>query len=127
MTNASEESNELEQYAEIVSKLHQKTKAGRLLWEPRSDGFSCSLRESTADNFSFFISEQERTRGPVVFLSMYDADSNAIFRVHSTSLPTSPTEETLSDSLRELYTLARRQALKIDKKLRSVSDLLDRT
>lgn len=111
---------EFDELIPIAAKLLQKTREGKIIWEPSLfGGFRCSL----GGNFEFVIS-QPQSEG--VFLNMLDNTGNSILNGESTSLPTSSEEETFSETMKKLYELARRQALRVDEKVRIASELLDR-
>jgi hypothetical protein len=125
------------EYKEIVKKLLEKTRQGRVEWSadlPR-DSFTCTLGDPgqnafrsrilpNESEFSFTVATSDIDGQPV--LTMLDGSRNEIFRATSNDLPTSPDEEETSALLNELYELARRKALKIEHKLDLASALLDR-
>lgn len=110
----------------IATKLLQKTREGKIVWETSvrplpfgSVEFKCSL----GDSFEFLIS---RTPSEEVSLNMLDRTGSSILSGNSTPLPTSPEEEAFSETLEKLYELARRQVFKVDEKVKVASELLDR-
>jgi hypothetical protein len=119
---------------EIIKKLLDKTRQGRVHWEQSSaafgevryvdcrETFRCKLGSDSADSFSFEVGHDNVQ----AWLSMTDQRGSQIFRVEANDLPTSPEEEEASTMIVELYDLARRQVLKIDQKLVLASTLLDR-
>jgi len=112
------------EYKDIIRKLLEKTRQRKVDWEQTSfmSSFQCTLAASDPDSFSFTVFSDEGGLG----LRMSDQDNNTIFIARSNDLPTSPTEEEVSNMIEEIYGLARRQALKIDRKLVAAADLLDR-
>jgi len=118
---------------EIIRKLLEKTRQGRVHWEQANasgevqylgsrETFRCSLGPEGPNSFSFEVGH-DTIQG---WLSMTDQGGSQIFRVEANDLPTSPEEEETSTMIEELYDLARRQVLKIDQKLVLASTLLDR-
>jgi hypothetical protein len=114
-----------EEWLPIISKLLRKTEERKLDWEPEQDGFRCTVRD-IADSFDFFLSTAGTGLSRTIFINMTDPQGRSIISANSTALPTSPEEETMSDALESLYELARRQVLKVDERIKLVSDLLDR-
>jgi hypothetical protein len=125
------------EYKEIVKKLLEKTRQGRVEWSTDlgPDSFTCTLGEPgqnafrsrilpNESEFSFTVRASDMDGQPV--LTMLDGSRNEIFRATSNDLPTSPDEEETSALLNDLYELARRKALKIEHKLDLASALLDR-
>jgi|SRR5208282_2160562 len=112
------------EYKEVIKRLLEKTRQRKVDWEQTSfmDSFRCTLAAADADSFSFTVFGDEGGLG----LRMSDQDNTTIFIARSNDLPTSPAEEEVSNMIEEIYGLARRQALKIDRKLVAVADLLDR-
>lgn len=117
---------ELEEYRAIVSKLLDRTEKGKVIWDAQSWGFSTTLRESSTSSFQFGLTAKGTTESRTIYLFMRDSQGQELFSVGSTDLPTNPAEEGLSDDIEKLYEAARRQALKIPEKIKTVSDLLDR-
>lgn len=112
----------------IATKLLQKTRERKIVWNTSFESspfgsspgeFKCSL----GDSFKFLIS---RLSSGDVFLKMLDSSGNSLLTGSSTSLPTSPEEESFSEILERLYELARRQVFKVDEKVKVASELLDR-
>jgi hypothetical protein len=105
--------SETDEYLPIVAKLLDRTTGQKLEWQTYgTDSFNCEI---------------ESRIGETIFLTMFDPQRNNIFTARSTQLPTSPDEERLSDLLEALYKVVRRQALNIDEKLRTITDILDKT
>ena len=118
------------EYKDIIKKLLEKTRQGKVVWEQASSsGFQCTLASGDADSFFFTISDSPLAYSPPVeafTLRMSDRSGHTIFAATSNDLPTSPEEEEASKMIEEIYDLARRQALKIEQKLVLASTLLDR-
>lgn len=115
-----------EEWIPIIEKLIQKTEERKLEWEAGSlDDFKCALPDR-GNAFEFLISRSGSGRSKTVFINMFDPQGHSLINANSTTLPTSPPEEHMSDQLEFLYELVRRQALKVDEKIKVVSDLLDR-
>jgi|SRR5215468_5415215 len=108
----------------IATKLLQKTREGKISWEPSFASINGAFRCGLGDSFEFVISQSQSAS---LFFNMLDNSGNSILSGESTPLPTSPEEETFSETLEKLYELARRQALRVDEKVRVASELLDRT
>ena len=126
------------EYKEIIKKLLEKTRQGRVEWtmDLGSGSFTCTVggpspgstliqRVNAPEEFSFTVTTSRPDDSQPV-LTMWDRGHNQIFRAVSNDLPTSPEEEEISILLEELFGLARRQALKIEQKIERVSNLLDR-
>lgn len=132
------------EYKDIIKKLLEKTRQGRVEWttEVGRNSFRSTIgapesRNALAaragiarpneeeKNFSFTVTTP-RADDSCPTLIMWDHSNNEIFRVMSNDLPTSPEEEEVSQMIDEIYGLARRQALKIEQKLEWASTLLDR-
>ncbi len=118
---------------EIIKKLLDKTRQGRVHWESTAafgevlyvdsrETFRCKLGSDAADSFSFEVGHDNVQ----AWLSMTDQRGSQIFRVEANDLPTTPEEEEASTMIEQLYDLARRQVLRIDQKLVLASTLLDR-
>jgi hypothetical protein len=117
--------NDIIESIEIVAKLLHKTDEHKLEWQTHFDGFICALNQDHGDSsFEFIISKGARADS--VFLRMVDAQGQEILAVASTPLPTSPPEERLSDLMESLYESVRRQVFRVNEKLRTASELLDR-
>lgn len=127
------------EYKEIVRKLLEKTRQGRVEWaaDLGRNSFRCTIGEpETSRTLIARVNEEERNFSFTVMASgpddsapvliMLDRSNNEIFRAVSNDLPTSPEEEEISQMIEEIYDLARRQALKIEQKLVLASTLLDR-
>jgi hypothetical protein len=117
------------EYKEIIKKLLEKTRQKKVEWEQAFSGsFQCTLvaadTDSEIDSFTFTVSANSETE--LHSLRMSDQRHNTIFVATSNDLPTSPEEEEVSKMVEEIYDLARRQALKIERKLVAASTLLDR-
>jgi hypothetical protein len=120
--------SETDEYLPIVAKLLDRTTGQKLEWQTYgTDSFNCEIEESAMRSFRFVLSKGESRIGETIFLTMFDPQRNNIFTARSTQLPTSPDEERLSDLLEALYKVVRRQALNIDEKLRTITDILDKT
>ena len=131
------------EYKDIIKKLLEKTREGRVEWtaDVRLNSFRCDIlgapeptsnaladrlnrnKEEKTFSFTVMTSGTDDSR-PV--LRMWDKANNEIFRAVSNDLPTSPEEEEVSQMIDEIYELARRQVLKIEQKLVLASTLLDR-
>jgi hypothetical protein len=120
---------------QIIKKLLDKTREGRVHWEEEQSAafgevryvdsretFRCKLGTDAPDSFSFEVGHDNVQ----AWLSMTDQRGSQIFRVEANDLPTSPEEEEATRMIDELYDLARRQVLRIDQKLVLASTLLDR-
>ena len=116
-------------FKEIVEKLRDRTRRGRVQWETLYGGFRSTVGDTSRPNqqyFTFTLETVGQGSEPVRSFSMLDEKGHEILRVISNDLPTSAEEEETSTLLNELYEMARRQALKVDEKLESASTLLDR-
>jgi hypothetical protein len=122
------------EYLPIIVKLLEKTRAGKVVWQPPSFGsisyddhevFTTRVGSEQEDSVSFTITAY-RNNSSLRRLSMNDSAGNEIFLVTTNDLPTSSEEEEMSLMLDELYGLARRQAFKVEQKIDLASALLDR-
>jgi hypothetical protein len=113
------------EYKEIIAKLVEKTKAGKLPWFElegvRSDQFYCDL-----DNqYTFSVWKKDDTYG----LNMKSQSSSTLLfsvqeqdDIYFSDLKRKEMFELLSD----LYEVARRRALNLPDKLANVAELLDK-
>jgi hypothetical protein len=118
------------EYKGIIRKLLEKTRQRRVQWEQGEfvNSFRCTLLSSDTESFYFVTSHTAGSsfESEAFGLRMSDQRENVIFAASSNDLPTSPDEEEVSEMIEQIYELARRQALKIEKKLELASTLLDR-
>lgn len=115
------------EYREVIKKLLDKTRQRKVDWEQAySSSFRCAL-PGGPEPFFFTISHTNGSNfeAETFNLRMSDRGENTIFEVSTNDLPTSPSEEEISQMIEEMYDLARRQALKIEHKLEQASSLLD--
>jgi len=113
------------EYKEIVAKLLEKTKAGKLPWfeleGQRSEQFYCDL-----ENQYMFLAWKS---GDAYGLTMKDQTTpNEIFSVKAEEeiYFSDPKEKEKFELLSSLYEAARRKALHVPERLASVTALLDK-
>jgi hypothetical protein len=115
------------EYKEVIEKLLEKTRQRKVEWEQAySSSFRCTL-PGGPESFHFTISYAAGSNfeAEAYTLRMSDQGENIIFEASTNDLPTSRAEEEVSQMIEEIYDLARRQALKIERKLEQASALLD--
>ncbi len=113
-----------QEYQQIIAKLLEKTKAGKIDWtEHGEDRFLCEL----PGRYQFEISRFREQGDTHLSVNMKDDNAKVIFSVALTDDPnTLWKHQEQFKQVDELYELARRKALKVDEKLEYVSELLDR-
>ncbi|HZW79596.1 MAG TPA: hypothetical protein VFF50_03905 [Candidatus Deferrimicrobiaceae bacterium] len=121
------------EYKDVIRKLLEKTRQRKVEWEQVfSSSFRCTLPPTIpsgdSDSFHFTISYSAGSNfeSEAFTLRMLDQGENVIFEAEANDLPTSSEEEEVSQMLKEIYERARRQALKIERKIELASTLLDR-
>jgi hypothetical protein len=114
----------------ILQKLLEKTQAGRVRWNldlartypPRvpRNVFFCDLEDGTRFEVG--------TDDDVYWTRMLDSDANEIFSVHVQDeiIFGDGQKKNLFDLIRNLYDLARRKALDVDRKLAGAAAVLDK-
>jgi len=115
------------EYKEVIKKLLEKTRQRKVDWEQAySSSFRCML-PGGPESFHFTISYAAGSNfeADAFTLRMSDQGENVIFEATTNDLPTSPAEEEVSQMIEEIYDLARRQALRVERKLEQASALLD--
>ncbi len=113
------------EYKAVIEKLLEKTRDKRVQWERTTPGsFRCGLGSERGKSVYFTVT-WNIVNDFRYALQMEDAEGNEIFEIVSSDLPTSETEEEILNMIEEIYRLARRQALKVDKKLDEALTLLD--
>lgn len=106
----------------IIAKLLEKTEAGRVEWRSPAmgRGFQCFLDET----YKFEIIKS----GDIYTITMKDGSWNEIFveSIQEQLIYERDEDRRKFDMLRDLYELARRDALDVEKKVADVSNLLDK-
>ena len=114
----------------IVQKLASKTADGKIIWEP-----VLAWTDRFRANFPGFSIELLRSDNPQwaenndFFVTLYDDQGNVVETVDDTQLAKDGLAESGSAAyavMQAMYEQARRQALRIDEKLDSALDALDR-
>ena len=105
-------------YVEIIDNLVQKTDQGKLGWKPtvEENAFICVLE----GEFTFRIIRFDYQGTDRCVFSMTDKGSAEIFRLASDRY------DFYFDKLAQLHEAARRYALDVERKVKRVSDILDR-
>lgn len=105
-------------YAELVSKLYQKTVKGEINWIPtaKKDSFLISIKD-----FSLSIAEGYDTnvQEKYAFIEIYDSRGKAIDSFYV------GVDEEIWDKVDAIWSGARRKALKIDEAVKLISAELD--
>ena len=115
------------EYKEVIEKLLEKTRQRKVDWEQAySSSFRCTLAGGP-ESFYFTISHSggSNFEAETFTLQMSDQRENIIFEASTNDLPTSRAEEEISQMIQEIYDIARRQALRVERKLEQASALLD--
>jgi hypothetical protein len=113
------------EYKEIIDKLIEKTKAGKVTWSELeghgSDQFYCDLENQyqflswkTGDTYGLTMREQSSSRE---FFSV---------KIEEEIYFSDPRRKQLFELLSDLYELARRKALNLPDRLANVAELLDK-
>ena len=104
----------------IITKLLEKTKAGRVDWEDHGNGFQCNLD----GEYLFRVYKVEDSYGII----MLDKYQNEIFRETATEeiYFRNPRDEERLQFFQDLYELARRRAVKANEKIAGVDAVLDK-
>ncbi|MGA7696867.1 MAG: hypothetical protein WCA76_17705 [Candidatus Sulfotelmatobacter sp.] len=123
-------------YNSIATKLLEKTKAGKIEWKERGQGFGEALYEQPVEvgfvadlgeGFSFEVSSVTSRGDTSYSLSMSDDQGHRIFTLALADDPdTMINRPLLYETLTDLYDIARRKALKVDEKIGRVSAILER-
>jgi len=121
-------------YSSIALKLLEKTKAGKVEWQPTSTHFgeivyegSEFFRAELTEGFRFEIGRTRSTGDTTYSLTMRDEQGTDVFTLSLTDDPdTMFNQRRLYEGLAELYEVARRKALKVDQKVERVSEILER-
>jgi hypothetical protein len=109
------------EYEPVVTKLLEKSQQGRLDWGKQGRGeFVCEI-----DGQYKFTS---RLTDDGYGLTMRDSEGDVIFSVagEEAVLYDDPKKEELFNMLRDIYELARKKALNVDKKIATAAVLLDK-
>ena len=110
----------VEKQSALIKKVYERTEAGMLAWTERigGEGYSISFPE-----YSININALSGSRGTSYWVDIVNHEGKVIESFSDKSLSEAAWDEDYSDLMRNLYTLARRQALGADEAL---DDLLEK-
>lgn len=113
---------ETPEYRELARKLLERTREGKLAWEEWGTGFKVTM----PNEYQFYVNRMYSEGDTTLIFSMQDDNGKELFEVRLTDDPRTLIERNqFLQELKELYELARRKALDVDRKLDEVSGLLD--
>ena len=105
----------------LLEKLRERTSQHKLKWEPGVENTFLA----TLDEFLFLVSRSATSAGMSISLLMKDNQGNELVRMNARRNLTGA-QTPYWNSLEDFYTLVKRNAFDVDRKLTKALDLLDK-
>jgi hypothetical protein len=113
--------SDVAEFAPVIEKLLDRTREGKIEWQEQGFGFGTHVK-----SYEFRVFKTEDDGDITITARMLDDRGSEIFDVRLTDDPqTLAKHRQLVTVLKELFELARRNALNVEQKVEEASHLLD--